>query len=252
MRLRDIELRWSEDAAAPEAFMKRCPVEYVFYRELRALKIETPGIAKINVYCEPRAMPYKGCVHDGVTAVHLKCGWEAIEPLPPRDMVRPLAALLTEGTKTVLSRFKIDVRDIDEIAPKLEAGAVWTPINIGKSATRSPDGRCSARLSVRSADSLQHAIVSITIMRGRTKLGEIPICTTFPSHDYALDDFRSLEWLSHGRLKATFALYGSPDHRVFGRRNFDSSDFAHVQAADSADRRHRSFTIDVSVLTKPA
>lgn len=77
-----------------------------------------------------------------------------------------------------------------------------------------------------------------------------PVEYTFPVFDYAIESVDSLQWESSTTLSATFKTFGANDHRVFGRRNYDSDGFVDVSAVDSADRRRRSFTVDVSSLTK--
>jgi len=245
MRLRDIDLRWSNDDPAPESFRKSGPVGYLFHRELRALKIDTPGFVKINVYCEPRKRPYTGKYFDGVTDAHVACRWKRIEGHAPQEMARAFAALLTEGAETVLSWFRIpQAAAMTTVAEKVLA-QLWTPLPFGKAIVQGRGGNLSARLSVSAAETLEYSTVSVTVKKGRATLAELPVCTTFPTFDYALENLESLRWVSKTQLQATFAKSAASDRSLFGRRNFDGNEFAHVQATDSDDRRRRTFTVDV-------
>lgn len=158
MKLRDIELRLPESATAPPGFFKTSPAQSAFCRGLRALQIDTPGIAKINVCCDPDGPLYRGEVFDGVTDVHL-------------------------------------------------------------------------------------------LKKGRTPIAELPVCTTFPAFEYAVDNFVELTWETSSRLTAVFEVHGAAGHEVFGRRNFQS-DAANVKVTESKDGRTRGFTIDISLASR--
>ncbi|MGH8239502.1 MAG: hypothetical protein ACREXP_21165 [Steroidobacteraceae bacterium] len=217
----------------------------MFYRELRALKLETPGFVKINVYCGRNKLPYKGQIHDAVTEVHVACRWEAIKDLPPKEMVQAFCALLEDGAQTVIRYFNIaPATVIAQVAAKVQA-EIWAPLAFGKPATQKAGGKLSAHLIIRAADSLEYSTVSVAIKKERTPLGELPVCTTLPGFDRAVENLEGLEWISPTQLRTTFAIYGDPDFKVFGRRNLDSGKFAQVRATDSKDRCRRSFTVDI-------
>jgi hypothetical protein len=250
-KLRDIELRWSQDEKGPEEFRKSGVVGYLFAMELRALKIETPGIAKINAYCEPKPRPYDGDVFDSVTDVQVAIKWSDTRRLPPPELNEYFLSLLVDGTKTVLKRFGIAGKPVETIAAKLREENFELSKPLGRRAANPREPRVAARCHLRSSPSLEHCVVVLELHRGRNAIGEMPICTTFPEPDYALEAFKSLEWSGKDRLKARFGYVGAGGTQVFGRANFDHRGFANVKRIDkSASGAEPVFEVDVSSLVK--
>ncbi len=236
-RLRDIELRWSKDDPAPETFWRRLPTACVFFRRLRSLRIETQGIMKINVYCEPDPERYRGDLVDGVTAVDVACNWESIGKLPPADLNAACVGLLAEGVKTVFKRFAIPSRQIDQIADSLSLSEVMAPIAIGKRAARPRIGRLYARTSVEPSTDLTCCVVMVNLTKGRTTIARVPVCTTFPSVEWPIDDFESIQWRGHNIVVIKFrskpADSRKPKRTVFGRAQFDCDGFDNVRRRDT-------------------
>lgn len=243
-KLRDVELRWSRDEQGPEWFAKNKSVEYLFYKGLRALKIETPGFVKINIYCEPEARPYTGAVFDGVTDVEVDGAWPDERTLSPQLLKELFLQRLLQGVTIVCATFGLPCEGIEALARELRASECTLELWLGK-AVPSPDGVHTARARLRAAASLEHCVVEAVISRGRQVMVQRPLCTTFPAPDHAVDSFRSLEWSAPDRLRAVFEVYGSRGAMRFGRENFDASGFDGVVAQREPSSRELRIEADV-------
>lgn len=251
--LRDINLRWSQDRAAPEWFWKRGPLEYVFYKELRALKINTPGFSKINIYCEPQPSAYAGHFFDGVTDVGVEAKWGQPERMSSSELNQLFLAHMVRGVKVVLAWYDLQTSGIDDAAHRAVHSAESLCIPIGKQA-KSPATGVVARLQVRPLPDLSACAIVLVVMRGRKVICEKTVCTTFPIPEIGIDCYDSLEWENERTVIAKFRTGGAGGKNVFGRVNFDHSGMSGVHRIDQSQPlpphflAEPTFTIDVSDL----
>jgi hypothetical protein len=228
----------------------------VFRQELRALKIDTPGFAKINVYCEEHLRDYSKQVFDNVTAVEVKIEWDKIKNLKGIDICKVFLDLLTSGTKIVLSSFNISTREIDEIAYRIAQSRFELSIPLGKKAIKNKDGSLAARLRVTNGKEFECCDIVADVFQKKVYIGHVLVCTTFPSPDIAIERFQSLEWDNDYHLLAKFRTPYGIGKKLFGRENFDCSGLEGVSRVDhtvAVTPFHiveRTFKIDISSLLK--
>lgn len=242
--LRDLELRSDDQQPMPEGFWRRLPVEYLFYRQLRALKIRTPRVMKINVCCCRVVQPYDGKLWDGVTSVEVETDLAALEGLPALEFSRACVALMVAGVKTVLAFFGVADSGVDEAGEKALAGLENFSLPVGKPAGH-PDGGLSAQVHVQLAGELQACVAVLLLKAGRKPVGTVPICTTFPSPEWALDSLQSLAWVGSDVVEVGFRTAGLPTRTVFGRVNFDASGLDHVKRVPQGEPAPPLFARDV-------
>jgi len=256
-KLRDVELRFQiRDSAIdprPEANIlswKSRAIEALFLRELRALKIETPGFVKINIYCEFKSTPYAGDFFDRVTDVQIGVNCSEISALPVHAVNESFLTFLISGVCEVLEYFDVDTAGVVAIGEKLRRENFYLSVQLGSRLAHSQETRLSARLYVRSSQNLETCVVVVGIFNGRNIVGEMPIFTTYPSPRYAIDNFISLEWSSSQRLIAIFRGSINDQKEIFGRSKFDCRNFSGVTREYSMPDEKFTFSIDVSSVLK--
>ncbi len=221
-KLRDINLRWSDDSTAPEWFWKRGILEYMLFQEIRKLKIETPNFTKINVYYEPEPTSYAGYVFDGVTDVQVFEKCDDIDSLSPQQLNERFLNILIQGIKIVFDWFKISTECLNLLVNKLQSNNFTFSYVLSTVAAYSKNQTYSARLYLESELNLESCVIVVAIFKGRKRIGTLPICTTFPMPDYAIEQFKSLEWSNESQIISTFNIYGKPNNKtVFCRYMFD-------------------------------
>ena len=252
-KLRDVELRFESRSGLndprpefKEIGWKSCVVETLFYRELRALKIETPGFVKINIYCESKSTPYFGDFFDRVTNVQIAANCGDIGALPVHATNEVFLKFLISGVSEVLEYFDIDTAGVVAIGEKMRRENFYLSTQLGSRLARSIETKLSAALYVRSGQNLEYCVVVACVFKGKNIVGEIPIFTTYPSPRYAFEEFISLEWSNSQQLIAVFFASINDQKKVFGRSNFDSNNFSGVTREYTMPDEKFTFSIDLS------
>ena len=241
----------------PDEFRQRGCVEYLFVQEIRALKLETPGIAKINIYCEANPEKYKREVFNGITDIDVRFDWEKLKQLNGPQKCATFLDLLVHGTKSVLSEFSISSELVDTIKEKIKQLNFSLYIPLGKKNEKSDDGTISARLFVSNHEQFTRCDVFADVFEGRRRIGHFPVCVTFPMPEMAIDRFEGLKWDVKGNLVATFTIPNPKGRTVFTYENFSIADNEGVTITDQVVAStpfsvlNRKFTIDIfSLLNK--
>ena len=221
--LRDINLRWPENNTAPEWFWRHGSAEYLFYKALRTLKLNTPGIVKINVVCASHDQ-WDGQIFDGVTTVHVAAHWQDPQTLPVQALNQFFLTLMKRGVAVLCEALKVPATGLDAIEQDVAERLPNYAIPLGKKAVPLSAGGGSLRLMVQPSASLDFCRVVSVLTQGRRVVHEQDICTTYPNPEIAIDNFVSLVIESGTRAQAIFRTAGQPDQRVFGRLNFDASE----------------------------
>lgn len=228
-KLKDVNLRWSHDDDAPEWFWKSNITEFCFYREIRSLKIDTPGFVKINVYWEPHPSVYDGEVFDGVTDVQVAAVLDHVEQRSASELAEFYVSLMADGVKMVLEHFGVATAQVDEAARAACAAALSLSFPLGKRAERI-DSEFSVRACVRALPDWSACIVVLVVLRARAPAGELNVCTTHPSPEIALEAFQSLRLEGEAVVLQFRTVAGN--RLVYGRRKFDHQNMTGVQRID--------------------
>lgn len=242
--LRDVDLTLCGVETQPDWFWRRLPVEYLFYRQLRALKIATPDVMKVRVCCAAAARPYDGNLVDGVSSVEVQADFAALESLPAMELSRSCVGLMAAGVKAVLAFFGVAATGIDEAGERALAELEDFSIPVGKP-VKHPQAGLSAQLHVQLVDQLQACVAVLVLKAGRKQVGLVPVCTTFPFPESALDSFKSLTWVGRGAVEVGFRIAGTPARTLFGRTNFDCAGLDHVKLASQTEAMPPFFARDV-------
>ena len=240
--LRDINLRWEDDGTAPEWFGVAQVPEYFFYKLVRQSKILSRSFDKLNVYCV--SSPDResiGNTFDGVLDVCVAISPDA-SSLSATARVKMFTEILACGVKRAMHH----AVDASAMANEIAGLAYLRSLNYSIALSRRPlllkDGR-SVKAFVVPGEDLKTAVVRLRIYQGRRVVGEIDACTTFPSPEFSIDAFRTLE-NSCGKIGVCFQWPFS-SKTLFGRCNFDAAGLEGVSMIEEIEKRTRIFQIDI-------
>ena len=222
------------DTIPPDWYRKGSSAEYFFSRYVEALKIETPSIVKINIYCMDNPPPYLGEVDDKITVVYVAPRWNQPESASPAELVEAFSESIAEGLRTVFNWFDIPDEEIQEIAAVSKKMGLDYSLALGKKPTRL-NRDTSLRCFVRPLIDLTACVVWLEVFHKKNKVNEVAICTTFPSPETAIGGFESL-CLEGDYVCVKFSTSIKLALRVFGRLNFDSTGMMGVEKILEAGR----------------